>query len=416
MKVVHLVTTDSGGAYKAAERISEAMIYCGVDSVVVVRVKFHQCSRCSEGIYGYRGLISSKMKNVGNILLSNDKIHSEPFGTNIAQNEIVRNSDVIILHWINRFIGYKNIGNIIKMGKPVIWVMHDMWPFTGGCHYSNECSGYKNGCKDCPYIRRKRIARRNFKKKKRLFDEGRISIVGPSRWIIECVNNSGFSKNTLARTICNPIATEIYRPLNLPKKLEEFRLRKGISENKRIILLGAMSTGIGDIKGFSMLKEILERLDPKQYTCMIFGKHEWLKQINTSIQMIDLGFISSESELIQIYNAADIFLSLSKQDNYPNVILEALACGTPVVAFDIGGIPEQVFHKKNGYLARMGKIDDIIAGIVWTAENNLKTGQPLLMTRNEYFAVGSQYKQLCEKLLEEGKHNANIGSTRGVCV
>lgn len=416
MKVAHLITIDSGGAYKAAERISEAMICCGIDSTIVVRAKLHKGSRCKKAFYGFGNLLVSKLKNFGNILLSNDKIHSEPFGIEIVQNEIVRDSDVVILHWINRFIGYKNIENIIKMGKPVIWVMHDMWPFTGGCHYSDECFGYKIGCMDCPYIRRKGIARRNFIRKKSIFDRDCIGIVGPSKWIIECVNRSNIAKKTLACTIYNPINTESYRPLDSWKKLEEFKNRKGIPDNKKIILLGAMSTGIGDIKGFSLLKEILEKLDPKQYVCMIFGKHEWLKQVNTPVQIIDLGFISSESELVQTYNVADVFLSLAKQDNYPNVILEALACGTPVVGFRTGGIPEQVFHKKNGYLATMGDIDDIIAGITWIAQTNLKTGQSLLMTKNEYFVVGSQYKQLCEKLLEEDKQNAGTGSTSGVCV
>ena len=163
MKVVHLVTTDLGGAYKAAERISEAMTFCGLESAVVVRVKFCKDNQCESISNSFRKRLVSKVKNLCNILLSNGKIHSELFGSDMVKNETVRDSDIIILHWINRFIGYKNIENILQMGKPVIWVMHDMWPFTGGCHYSGECSGYEKECVNCPYIKRKGIARRDRK-------------------------------------------------------------------------------------------------------------------------------------------------------------------------------------------------------------------------------------------------------------
>ena len=138
MKAVHFCTTDFGGAYKAALRINEAMNLCGADSRLYVRTKFNSGSTCEEVIDTPLKSLVSKSKNVLNLMLSKGEVITDAFGTDITRLEAVKNADTVILHWVNSFVSCNTVKKLASM-KPVIWVMHDMWPYTGGCHYDYGC-------------------------------------------------------------------------------------------------------------------------------------------------------------------------------------------------------------------------------------------------------------------------------------
>lgn len=404
MKVVHLSTTDYGGAYKAAARISESMRQCGVDSELLIRTKTRPDTPGTEIFTNPVQKFVSKAKNLGNLLLSDGEVVSDYLGTDVSKHPLVKEADVVILHWVNAFISYKSVEQLLQAGKPIIWVMHDMWLFTGGCHCSNDCSGYQQGCTACPHIRRKAIAQKNFKKKKNMLSKNGLIIVGPSSWIVECAKGSAIAKGKAAYIVHNPIDTELYRPLSPSKETEEFKVKHKIPRGKKVLLLGAVNIGIGGLKGFDLLKDILDKLDPEHYVCMIFGNHQWLEKINTSVQIINLGFISSENELVQIYNTADVFISLSKQDNYPNVLLEAAACQIPIAAFNIGGISDIVKHKETGYLVTYGDLRGLIEGITYCVANKEVMGiksRQNIEKNNRYEVIGTRYRELVQRCIEK---------------
>lgn len=182
MKVIHFSTTDYGGAFKAASRISESMINAGVESRVIVRTKTRDDSHYEEIFSTNYERFLSKLKNLGNLICSRGEVISDYFGTDITSFPFFDEADVVVLHWVNSFIPYHVVKKMVQIGKPTIWVMHDMWLFTGGCHYDQYCGGYEQGCVQCPMIYNKhgkRIAQNNFRRKAEMLGKN-IIFVGPS--------------------------------------------------------------------------------------------------------------------------------------------------------------------------------------------------------------------------------------------
>lgn len=404
MKVVHISTTDYGGAYKAAARISESMNICGIDSEVLIRTKKY---RETVGIEIFTNLfqkIYSKAKNLLNLLMSRREVISDYIGTDITEHPLVKEADVVILHWVNSFVSYGIVEKLQKLDKPVLWVMHDMWLFTGGCHVDQYCGGYEHQCGNCPLIRSKRqndVSRKNFLRKIKMFNQSEIVLVGPSSWILSEASKSKITCNLRMLRIPNPINTEIYRPISNSKELKS---KYGISEGKKIILYGAVNATGDRNKGYYYLLEALKRIDRNKYTVVIFGNKDRDSIVEEIVDTVFMGYIQDEQTLIELYNLADVFVAPSQQENYPNSVLEASACGTPVVAFRIGGIPDIVSHTESGYLAPYCDIEELAAGIQFCAGQKEKMGMSArqkVVETNSYELIGNKYKELIQNMIEQ---------------
>ncbi|MBR1875795.1 MAG: glycosyltransferase [Lachnospiraceae bacterium] len=412
MKTVHFCTTDSGGAFKAAYRINEAMKECGVDSRLCVRTRYHEYTGCEEVIDTPLKSLFSKAGNLGNLLLSKGEIITDAIGTDVSRLSSVKEADAVILHWVNSFISYSGVKSLCKTGKPVIWVMHDMWPYTGGCHYGYGCERYENGCGQCPIAgskRRNDISSVNFRIKKKMFSMPNLTIVSPSRWNIECAKKSAVMTGLEKYVINNPIDKKIYHPGTNVSKLKR---KLGLPEDKKIILFGAMGDSVHKWEGIRMIKEALEILPlslRRELMLIVFGNGKGLDLTDFPADTRGLGFINGDRHLASLYAMADVFVSPSVADNYPNTLLEAICCGTPCVCFDIGGMGELVQTGKTGYLAKPKDVRDMSEGIAFVLESDLKArlSDPesnLFLTDNSYESIGMQYKKLCEKLIKNGKH------------
>lgn len=394
MKVVHLATTDLGGSYKAVERIHRALCMHGVESVVLLRTKYHGESIGIPVIdTPFKSLIS-KAKNVGNLLLSKGEIISDYFGTDMSKHPDVREADVIILHWVNSFISYRNMEQLLALGKPILWVAHDMWNCTGGCHYDRYCGRYAEGCGKCPLIGSKRendVSRRNFDRKAHTVRAG-LTLVGPSKWSAECAEKSRIWQGRQITWIYNPIDYEQYRRM---EKKDALRAKYGVKTDKKIILFGACGALSNRTKGAQNLLKALQKLDPASYLLAVFGNQDGERLEGCPLEARYLGYIRSEEEMTEVYNLADVFLAPSEQESFCYTVGEALACGTPVVGFRIGGIAEQVTHQANGYLAEYGNYEQLADGVRYC------TGQPMQYIRNanSLQEIGDQYKELCEELM-----------------
>jgi glycosyltransferase involved in cell wall biosynthesis len=290
-------------------------------------------------------------------------------GRDLADEPIVQNADLLHLHWLYQgFLSLKGMDKLFRKGIPVIWTLHDMWPFTGGCHYPGNCNHFKNSCGNCPFLRNPAVndlSNRLNNKKHTLFKNyPEIIFVSCSEWLARSARASGILKKHRIEVIPNTIDINAFSPGNKQSAREKL----GIEQNKFIILFGAAN--INDKrKGFSYLSGALACLksefpsDAADIELMVFGKSG--NQLPEGYHVYNQNIVSSESALAKIYRAADVFVLPSLEDNLPNIIMESLACGTPVVAFNSGGIPEMIDHLQNGYLAEFKNTDDLVKGILW---------------------------------------------------
>lgn len=298
-------------------------------------------------------------------------------GEDISKNTLVKEADVLHLHWINQgFLSLKSLERLFISDKPIIWTLHDMWSFTGGCHYAGDCSEYKNNCGNCPFLKNpkaKDLSYRILKKKEKLFEKAKnLTFVTCSNWLAEKVKESYLLKNFNIKSIPNSIDTNLFSP----QKREIARRKRKINSDKRIILFGAANI-FDTRKGWKYLTQSLDVMYNKhpeindKVELMIFGKAQ--EEINLPYKVHNLSYLNNPEEIAEVYSLADVFVLPSLEDNLPNTVMESLACGTPVVAFDIGGIPEMVKHNKTGFLATKKNSEELAEGIYQTLFKQNKT-------------------------------------------
>lgn len=397
MKVVHLSTTDMGGAYEAAQRISDCLVMSGVESEVVVRTKFREQTPVVPFYNNLPQKFLSKTKNFFNLIISKGEVVFDKYGASICQHPLVKEADVICLHWVNSYISNQEVEKILAMGKPVCWVMHDMWPFTGGCHYAGDCENYKTDCRKCPMTgaSAKEAAFYWQSKKKHCFQRKNLVPIGPSQWISDCAGSSRIFGDKDIVTIPNPINTDVFIPKSSGQKTE-IRKRYGLPDDKTIILFAAAKVTNNPIKGFSYFADAVNGLPAEQYEILVLGKsngEDVLKQ-KINLQIHYAGFVDRAEQLCDIYNAADLLVAPSLQENYSNTVLESLSCGTPAVVFDVGGMGELVEIGVNGYLSRPKDAQDLFNGIISVAKNREALGEAArerVLKNNAFPVIAKQY-------------------------
>lgn len=401
MKVLHITTIDTGGAYKGALRLHESMQHCGISSRLLVRTKNFPESPVTEAFSSIVGRIVSKTKNAVNLLYKKGEIHGDILGTDLSRNRYVKDADVIILHWINSFLSPKDIAGLCNLGKPVLWILHDMWPFTGGCHYDRYCNRYEQTCGCCPLLQSNKhndITHRNHDIKETLFRDMPVTVIGPSEWIVGCAARSSILQGKNIMYIPNTLDVAKYTPVPDRPALQQ---KYNIVSDKKIILFGAADKGIENpMKGFDFLVKALRKLSPEKYALAIFGQASLPIVGLEEFDIYTLGYITDENKLREIYNLADVFVNPSLQEAFGYTVCEAMACGTPVTAFAVGGNQEQITHMQSGYLAKYQDVDDLARGIEYCAKHTEQLGIRAHESaqRYSYDVIGSKYKDLCDNL------------------
>lgn len=362
MKILFISTYNRlGGAAIAASRLLHAVRDTGCDASMAVFDKqgndpavFTAGNKLANRFrfYWERGIIflynRLSRKNLFEVSIANT-------GTPITKLKAFKEADVIHLHWVNQgMLSIKEIGRILSSGKKVVWTMHDMWPFSGIAHYDG-------GAKCLLPKMLTHLSDNVFQKKYVAYAKGPITFVACSNWLRELANQSKLTEGHTVISIPNPIDTEVYRPYNR----NEVRERMQLPKEKKIILFAAMKA-TDPRKGMEYLTEASRLIAQKKdnLLCLIAGanSNEIAEQFPLPAQGI--GFVS-QKEMIDLYNAADLFVTPSLQDNLPNTIMEAMACGTPCVGFNTGGIPEMIDHRHNGYVAEYKDAADLAEGLRW---------------------------------------------------
>jgi glycosyltransferase involved in cell wall biosynthesis len=291
------------------------------------------------------------------------------FGTDISKHSLIKNADIIHLHWVNfGFLSIQNIRQLTELGKPTFWTLHDMWAFTGGCHHSGHCDRYKEFCGQCKFLKRPSfhdLSHRLWREKVFAFDSDNLRFITCSNWLAHKAKESSLLMNHEINAIPNAIDLSIFK--NSDKKV--VRKNMGLSEDKSYLLFVAMRVSAPN-KGFEYLTGALEiwknsyPTDAINTEVLIIGEVA-NKELLTSLPLAHqvLGKITDVNEMVNIYNASDVFITPSLEENLPNTIMEALSCGTGCLGFEVGGIPEMIDHLSNGYVAKFKDKEDLAHGI-----------------------------------------------------
>lgn len=379
MRVLIINTSERiGGAAVAAGRLMEALKNNGIKTKMLVRDK--QTDQISVVSLGHswlsvwkfiweRIVIWKANHFKKNNLFAVDIANT---GTDITSLPEFTQADIIHLHWVNQgMLSLKDIRKILESGKPVVWTMHDMWPATGICHYARECNLYQKECHHCPFLysggSKKDLSTRIFRKKKELYKIAPITFVTCSRWLREMAKSSALLTGQTILSIPNPINTNLFRPGNKTEARAHCRL----PQNGKLILFGSVKI-TDKRKGIDYFIESCELLAEKHpelkesMGVVVFGNQSEQLATMLPFKVYPLNYVSNEHELVNIYNAVDLYVTPSQEDNLPNTIMEAMACGVPCVGFNVGGIPEMIDHLHNGYVAQYKSSADFANGIYWT--------------------------------------------------
>lgn len=420
MKVLHVSTTDfGGGAARAAYRIHRALVENGINS----RMRVLHCGTDDDSVTAgtpkpitvrliqalYRRWLLHTRRNWHTV---NPVLHTfGQIGTGLVNELNASDADVLNLHWISNMLTVSDIG---QLKKPVVWTLHDMWAFCGGEHYAPDDAaarfkkGYHAGNRP-PAERGPDLNRQTWETKRRLWAKQKFTIVSPSRWLAACAQQSVLFADATVQVIPNPLdVVKTWRPI--PSDMA--RVALDLPPGKKLILMGA-DGGVADPrKGGDLLRDAMMRVVADQsgrVELMIYGQGKpaideaWPCRVNW------LGKVRDDRVLSLAYSAADLMVVPSRQDNLPNTAVESQACGAPVVAFDIGGLPDIVAHRETGWLAKAFDTEDLAAGMLWTLEDRDRRQRLSQAAREravERFSpqvIAEQYIQIYEQVIRQAR-------------
>ena len=378
MRVLIVNTSENtGGAAVAANRLKEALNNNGIKAKMLVRDKesdditVAQLNKSWHQKWDFlweRFVIYMRLHFKRDNLFLIDIANA---GTDITKTREFKEADVIHLSWINQgMLSLKGIRKILESNKPVVWTMHDLWPASSICHYARNCRNYEKQCGNCPLLpgngSSNDLSAHIWKKKSKILERNSILFVTCSRWLADKAKKSGLLSGQKVISIPNPIDSRAFTKENR----EEARLYAGLPEGKKLILF--VSQRVTDKrKGMdyfiTAINKMVEAHPEMKDNCgiaILGGKAEELAD-KLPLPSYPLGYVSEEKKIASIYNSVDLFVLPSLEDNLPNTIMEAMACGVPCVGFNTGGIPEMIDHLKNGYVAEYKSSDDLARGIHW---------------------------------------------------
>lgn len=402
MRVLHVNTSDSGGAGKAVIRLMNGLLDAKVHNDLLVLYNYQEhphIHKFSSGTKSFFNQLKFSLKyrvhqhNQQKALKGknqNYEVFSFPESVyNIVNHPLYQQADIIHLHWVAGFIDYTSFFKHCQ--KPIVWTLHDLNPFIGGFHYEGD---YHNNIAEYKWL----DAKIKSTKHKALRPIKNMQVISPSSWIMNFAQHRSFFDRFSHVNIPNGINLEIYRPLDKAV----VRKKLGLPIDKKILIFLAENIA-NKRKGFDLLSKALRFVDADNSLVLLVGNHH-----NTSLDFPHRKFdyVESDAQLAEMYACADACIVPSLEDNLPNTMLEALACGVPVVAFDTGGIPEMVVPYKTGLLASeknhemLGKkINELLSNSQLCSELAQNARKKAL----EEFSLGQQtsrYIEVYERILQ----------------
>jgi glycosyltransferase involved in cell wall biosynthesis len=409
MRILQVSNSDiQGGAARAAYRLHQGLIAVQQESSMVTLNRQSQDQSVIQVSQSPRSIplstIQNRYINQNRTLLSNTSFSLSYPGVDLTHH--LEAIDVINLHWVAYFQSPMTIHRLLRR-KPVVWTLHDMWAFTGGCHYSAGCSQYQHTCSDCPQLQADPFGLTVAMLEDKLNLLQGVVIVTPSQWLADCARRSRVFQQHRIEVIPYGLDTDVFAPID--KAAAKRAL--GISEGAIALLIGA-DDGNEQRKGFAELLEALSLCsqDPQfqallaaqKFQILCFGiPNAQLAELNLPLHCF--GKIDSDEHLRKVYAAADLFVLPSLEDNFPNTMLEAMSCGTPVVAFAVGGIVEVVSDKTGRTVGDVAEMARAIVELLLADELRQRMGEAGRRLMVEQYGLTRQadrYVALYEELRE----------------
>ncbi len=410
MKVLMINHSDaSGGAARAAYRLHKGLCLKGIDSQMLVQQKLSGDAMVSGPATKFQKATALARQGLDGLPLELYRKKTKslfspawvPFSGILKKIQNI-DPDIVHLHWVAG--GMLRVEDLALIKKPVLWSLHDMWAFTGGCHTDEDCGKYTANCGKCPVLGsniENDLSRSVFKHKKEAYGRmSNLTVVGLSRWSADCARKSRLLGGNRIEILPNPIDLSVFRPMGKNQARDMLNLPK----DKKLICFGALDALVVPNKGFGNLSASLERIRDNDIELVIFGGNRPADATDFSFPVHYLGRLYDDLSLRVLYSAVDLTVVPSFQENLSNVIMESLACGSPVAAFNIGGNSDMIVHKENGYLAEPYEPQSLAEGISWI----LRRPNPALLSEKavrkvkscfEIDKVSGQYKTLYEEII-----------------
>lgn len=412
IKVAHIFSGPlSGGAARGALWLHSALLESNIDSWIFINTDDSLNITNSIDVSGSRiERLSSKLirKLSFFVLLFYPLKERTKFSLGLTGHSFLdlpqfKDADIVHLHWINDVL---SINAISQIRKPIVWTVRDMWPFTGGCHYSFACNRYLLECGRCNHLHSHwplDISYFIYRLKKKYYPK-LIFVVGLSKWITNTARNSSLFSACPSVTIPNCIDTKLFSPTPHPTLKEKLKL----APETKIVLAGSINNA-DYYKGSDLLFKALSLLSDYDQNIVLVTFGSNLNQAPMSelkLRKINLGYVSRDEILVEAYSSSHVFVCPSRMESFGKTIIESFACGTPVVCFDATGPSDIVDHKENGYRATPYDPRDLMNGIKWVLNHDQKEYNKLsknarlkAVTRYDSSVVASQYIDLYKQIL-----------------
>lgn len=417
LRVLSVCTSDnSGGAALAAYRIHQAVCELGVDSRMLVKHKgtkdpavlpldaFLPHNAFYKGLNWVRNKVKNKWQHYqwDKYPGRQDFFLSDLRSTDIGNALKKIDYDILHLHWINlRFLPLDKL----PKDKPIVWTLHDSWPFCGVCHVPLDCTGYLRDCGHCPQLGSETsedLSHTVWTKKRSRYAGLDLHIVAPSHWMAACARRSSLLGDRDIRVIPNCIDTDVFSPGDR----NEACARLGLDPGKRYILFGAKSALKDPNKGARILWDALFLIAPEfggDTELILLGANDTGDMQVPGLPIRCLGTIRDPQAMANAYRAASVTVVPSLSENLSCTIMESLSCGTPVTAFAIGGNGDMIEHKTNGYLARGKDARDLADGIRWCLSQDKEVlanaARTTVLDRYMPEAIGQLYLETYQALV-----------------
>jgi len=339
-RICHVTFSTSGGAGIVAKRLQEGQLKAGIESRLlsmtdenIQALLFSDPILVGKALADFYGVRRTRESHLFSLLRDSSDVS--------IRREIETSNEILHFHWTPGVVSLDDIEMYLKGGRSIVWTLHDMWAFTGGCHHALECNQYETGCLQCPQTRAifRRKVETSAELKRTVYNQvNKIHFVSPSHWLAEKAIASGAFSNAKLHVVPNPINCEVFKPGDKGTA----RSKYGITENAFVI--GCSSMNLSDpMKNMHMLAKGIE-----EFVELAQGREIVLLAVGGGELAIDgcriclTGPISSEAEMSSTYQAMDVFVSLSLAENFPLTVAEAAASGVPVICLERGGMPEIV--------------------------------------------------------------------------